>query len=414
MTARSEGRVVGVDIARGLAMLGMTTVHVWVGSNEEPSPLGSWLLNAPSGRASVLFFTLSGVALSLVARRGGPSSSTPVLLRRGTLLLVGGWFVMEMIWAGSILHQYGAMFLLAPVLLRRSSRALLAGAAAAFLIGPWLAVLGPWALGPWAAERYGVHGWLVDTLMYALFDEYALVVWVGFFMVGVVLGRLRVSPRQGALMLAGGVVACVALTVPIDRVNESSERDTSADGSASVVEWIDAADVGTCDEYEQWDDQWYDDIGEWNGPVDPELLPDFDPTPCYEAEFDRGPVADVVSWDVVTDLEAHSDTTAWALQAQAIAIAVLGACLMSARIGCRVLWPLAALGSISLSAYIVHMALVQDLWVLGGGDRSDTGVWHQFAILAGIWTIELVMATVIRHWFRRGPFEWLLAQFTGR
>jgi hypothetical protein len=50
-------------------MMGMITVHVSIGTSQEPGETATRLLNLPSGRASVLFFTLSG-ALSTVCRNG--------------------------------------------------------------------------------------------------------------------------------------------------------------------------------------------------------------------------------------------------------------------------------------------------------------------------------------------------------
>lgn len=424
--SRSE-RVVGVDIARGLAMLGMITVHVTVGSNEAPGRIGSWLLEAPSGRASVLFFTLSGLALSLVARRGSASAQTSVLLKRGALLLVGGWFVLSTIWPGSILHQYGAMFLLAPVLLRRRSRTLLIAATATFAVGPVLAKLGPWALGSWGQGRYGVHGWLLNTLSNSLFSLYALVVWAGFFMVGMVLGRLRLTTRQGAAMLLAGSAACAGVTLAgswlgqptLDATDGSGKisssfsgvEATGLGGAVGEITPIDAADVDTCEEAFQWEAQWYGADGTWNGPTDPADSPTFDTSACYP-KYERGSLGDQIDRYTFTDLSPHGNTTLWALQAQSIAVAVLGLCLILPRLVKRALWPVAALGSISLTAYVLHMALVQDLWTVLGSADADAGLMAQFGTLMAIWAVELVVASFICWRFRRGPMEWLLAQFS--
>jgi uncharacterized membrane protein YeiB len=407
-------RVRGVDIARGLAMLGMITVHVFVGTNEPPGRVGEWLLQMPSGRASVLFFTLSGVALSLVARRGSSSATTPALLKRGALLLVGGWFVMSTFWSASILHQYGAMFLLAPWLLRRRSRTLLVLAGVAFLVGPFVAATGSWAVDPWATNRYGVHGWLVGTLSSSLFSLYALAVWVGFFMVGIALGRLRLTRRQGAAMLFGGAAACLAITFPIDAVNRRidspwSDAKTASDTPAEPVA---ASDVSSCDEFFGWKWQSAGDGETITEPADADQLT-FDPTPCIEKmkTYERPPFGDAVTWRTWTSITPHANSAAWALQATTIAIAVLGLCLVLPRRATKVLWPLAALGSISLTAYVLHMALVQDLWILMGNEGSGAGLWAQFGSLVAIWSIELTVACFIRWRWRRGPLEWLLAQF---
>lgn len=368
--AGSAPRVAGVDLARGVALLGMATVHVTVGDHTEPGTVGRWLLTAPSGRAAVLFFLLAGVALSIIAGRGSASARTDVLLRRGAVLLVLGLLLLATVWGGSILHSYGVMFLLAPWILRVSSTALVGLSGLCFAIGPILLTVVPEAVDAWVDGRYGVHGYLLQTATATMFGQYAIVVWAGFFMTGVALGRLELSSRRtAASMLIGGAVLCVALTLAVDAVNRAA-------GLAARS-----------------------------------------PKPTSDhAGFDKLP-ADV-STGTFTTLTPHAGSTAWALQACAIAIAVLGLCLLLPRAVQRLLWPLQALGSVSLTGYLLHLALVQDYWVLTGNvvfDGTGTqrlGTAGQVWVLLSIFAILLVVAVVVRRFWRRGPAEWVLAQLT--
>ena len=62
---RSAGRVVAVDAARGLALVGMTAVHFLPDAYpDNDRPTLSWLLFA--GDSAALFALLAGVALALV------------------------------------------------------------------------------------------------------------------------------------------------------------------------------------------------------------------------------------------------------------------------------------------------------------------------------------------------------------
>ena len=185
----------GIDFARGLALLGMFVVHVSIfdPDGEPVGPTVSWLLGAPSGQASVLFFVLSGVSLSLVAGRGSASAESGVLVRRGTVLLLGGLLLSATVWGASILEHYGVMFLLAPWLLRRSNRGLSVLAAAGFIGGP-VALLALAGRGEALVEHLpsGALAWLVTTALGLGLDGlYPLVVWIGFFVLGVRLGRFR-------------------------------------------------------------------------------------------------------------------------------------------------------------------------------------------------------------------------------
>jgi hypothetical protein len=77
------------------------------------------------------------------------------------------------------------------------------------------------------------------------------------------------------------------------------------------------------------------------------------------------------------------------------ALLVLGAGLLLARVAGRLLWPVAALGSSTLTAYTLHvLALRGDD---GGGDRGALLVTHV--------VVALVLATVWRTWLGRAPLE---------
>ena len=90
MTGTRSGRLVGLDVARCLALLGMVATHVL----DERTPAGDlttaqWLAG---GRASALFAVLAGVSLALMTRE--PLRGRPLALRTLGIavraLLIGG------------------------------------------------------------------------------------------------------------------------------------------------------------------------------------------------------------------------------------------------------------------------------------------------------------------------------------
>jgi uncharacterized membrane protein YeiB len=58
------------------------------------------------------------------------------------------------------------------------------------------------------------------------------------------------------------------------------------------------------------------------------------------------------------------------------------------------------------------MILVQDLWTILGNTNDTVGLWHQIFSLLAIFAIELIIATLVMRKFKKGPFEWVLAQVT--
>src|SRR6478609_636998 len=65
----APGRVVGVDVARALALLGMMATHLLPGIEGTHVP---WTQQVAGGRASALFAVLAGVSVALVSGRKMP------------------------------------------------------------------------------------------------------------------------------------------------------------------------------------------------------------------------------------------------------------------------------------------------------------------------------------------------------
>ena len=78
-------RVPGVDLARGLAILGMFAAHVGVTSDDFST--GEGWLSLVHGRSSILFAVIAGVSLALVSGRRTPLTGVPALQARTRILV---------------------------------------------------------------------------------------------------------------------------------------------------------------------------------------------------------------------------------------------------------------------------------------------------------------------------------------
>ena len=67
--ARRSARVVGVDIARCLALLGMMATHILANIDPVTGAFVPWHQQIAGGRAAALFAVLAGVSLALVTGR---------------------------------------------------------------------------------------------------------------------------------------------------------------------------------------------------------------------------------------------------------------------------------------------------------------------------------------------------------
>ncbi|MGH3347263.1 MAG: heparan-alpha-glucosaminide N-acetyltransferase domain-containing protein, partial [Nocardioides sp.] len=115
---RRGERLVGLDVARCLALLGMVSTHVL--SPVTPEGEISWTQDLAGGRASALFAVLAGVSLALLSGRRTPPTgrarwAAVRALGVRALLIAALGLTLGMLDSGLavILTYYGVMFLLA-------------------------------------------------------------------------------------------------------------------------------------------------------------------------------------------------------------------------------------------------------------------------------------------------------------
>src|SRR5690606_22241967 len=131
------GRLVGVDVARALAVFGMFAVHLGVTSlGALDGPVAETAHELMRGRSSALFAFLAGVSLSLLSGRQTPLHGEPlhrvrvkILVRAALLAVIGVFADLLDTSVAIILVYYAGYFLLALPLLRLGAAALAAVAA---------------------------------------------------------------------------------------------------------------------------------------------------------------------------------------------------------------------------------------------------------------------------------------------
>jgi uncharacterized protein len=345
-------RLVGIDVARALAFVGMLLAHFATAtSSEDPT----WLValdGAADGRAAPLFCVLLGLGAGLLVTGGAPDRA---LVRRGIALFVLGvvlWPLVEQIYL--ILPEYGVLLAALPVLRRIHTRLLLPAAALAFLVPSLVtATLGASGLrGTGQPTSYDDLREVGEIVRYLLWTGgYPVVGWVGFVLVGLWLSRQRLADvaLQWRLLLVG---VGVAVTQPL----------------------VDATFVGLG--------------GDPLGAAPPE-----------------GPAAFFAA-------AAHSNQTAWYVLASATAVAAIGACLLVTRRPSPVVVPVAHLGQLALTAYLAHILLGQAVlwdWMA----RQMLSLGEQLLVVGAVVVAFTAAATVWRRAFARGPLEALVRMASG-
>lgn len=185
-------RVVGLDLARAAAIIGMLAAHVGdSGARGEDAAGWAWLWIA-DGRPSALFAVLAGVTVVLLAR-GDPGRSGHAAVRvavRGAILVGAGAALGALDTpVAVILTHLGVMLLLViPAMQWRAHTLFIVGASV--IVGGALA----YHAVSRAAEGLPVLHTLTST-------HYPAVAWTGYVLVGMGIGRLPLRERATALTL---------------------------------------------------------------------------------------------------------------------------------------------------------------------------------------------------------------------
>jgi hypothetical protein len=209
------GRIVGLDVARCLALVGMIATHTL------PAVRGgevTLVQQVAGGRSSALFAVLAGASLSLMSGRTAPVTGqrrvavSAALAVRALLIALVGLLLGELdSGIAVILTYYGLLFLLGIPFLGLRARAL------AVLSGVWLVVapvlcqlirpeLPPRSYDSPSLASFAEPLHLLSELAFT--GYYPVVPWLAYLLAGMAVGRLDLSRwRAVAAVLLTGLVA---------------------------------------------------------------------------------------------------------------------------------------------------------------------------------------------------------------
>jgi len=214
------GRIIGLDIARGFAIIGMVLVNFKLAMGaEENGP--QWLRAFAAlfnGRAAATFVILAGVGASLGSRRARASGDPDqqhrarvVLVKRALFLLLIGWAFFP-IWPADILHYYGVYLAIGSIVLFAPSKRLLALAAVSVAISLVFIVTSD-PMANWNLDDLSYRGLAtpVGFLRNLFLDGFHPVFpWVAFYLFGMWLGRTDLRDpiwRRTLVIRSAAVVA---------------------------------------------------------------------------------------------------------------------------------------------------------------------------------------------------------------
>ena len=205
---RANSRIIGIDVARGIALASMLTVHVFNSFNSDGSP--TIATEFFSGKGPAVFAVMAGLSLVLVTggrhpiKDGRLAASAGLAVRALLICLVGLSLGYATANSGvyMILPYYAVMFLLAIPLLGLGPRVLAAIAVVLAIVAqPLLDVTVGTVPNPASSVDVNANGTLgtavhhpVGLLILLLFGgAYPSVLWMAYICAGMALGRLDLT-----------------------------------------------------------------------------------------------------------------------------------------------------------------------------------------------------------------------------
>ncbi len=197
-------RIIGIDVARAFAVVGMIIVNYKIVFGEEGSPWVQGLLKVVDGKAAATFVVLAGIGLALMtnsALRNGDQAKLQTsrlrIIKRAIFLFVIGLSYVW-IWPADILHFYGVYMLLTLIFIYQKPSVLLWGAGLLILAFPVLAFLIPYETG-WDFSIYSYEDfWTMNGFFRNLFFNgfHPVIPWTAFMLFGLWYGRQDLFNQQ--------------------------------------------------------------------------------------------------------------------------------------------------------------------------------------------------------------------------
>ncbi len=356
-------RILGYDVARSMALLGMIVVHFGLVMASDPTrpAWSAMIMHLLDGRAAATFVVLAGVGLTLRSRRAlaaeDPRAIAPVratLIRRGLFLLVLG-FVNLAIWPGDILRVYGVSLIIAAGLLTASDRRLLA-AALVFIIG-FVALVLMVDYGTnwdWNILKYHRLWTLKGSVRNLFYDGFRSVFpWTGLLLFGMWLGRRDLRDRAINTRVVLAAVATAML--------------------AELVSW-------------------------W----------------CV-SHFRAHPHGmDAETIEALFGTDSMPPLPLFLLSSGGAAVAVIALCVRAAEAWPTAPWlsPMAAMGQMALTWYVLHIVLgLGSVLAMGLANSQPLPVGQACGLL--FFSAAVLVSWLWKRQFRHGPLEWVMRRVAG-
>lgn len=412
----------------------MVIAHTVVGRVYGQDPAA--LLGFSHGRASILFATVAGVALTIMSGGSRPPEGTELLRvrlrilgRAIALLFIAGALSLLPTEVSVILASYAFWFILALPALTWRPRTLLIVAACHAVLGGLVALMATTWFVQWGVAYSNGTSFVPEQLAGSVFPA---LVWMAFVLAGMALGRYGLDNVASLRnFLAAGLVMFIGFAAPFliearslaplfgpDKA--AIPTATGSGGSATGTPEIlclngDNTQLVPCTEEEAMQqfetmtpEQWkkFEELANQKLGIDPSTgstgsISHGSSSGPWDVPPDHGRILDLsqpLNWQLAMwNLTPHLGSPFEVLSSGGLALAIIAGLVLLGRVrwGRFVLWPLAGVGSMALTAYVAHIIALQSL-------RDQLQDLH---LAAGLSLGLIVLCALWKQVFTSGPLE---------
>ncbi|WP_420601256.1 DUF418 domain-containing protein [Flagellimonas sp.] len=194
-------RIIGIDVARSLAIIGMVIVNFKIAFGDHGNPLLKSFVQLFEGKAAAIFVVLAGIGIAFMSNSALANnnlsklkSTKTKILKRALFLFVIGLLYIP-IWEADILHFYGIYMLVTLLVLGRSSKMVFwSGLSLIFIYPLLLSVINYDTNWDFQTFEYS-NFWTANGFLTNLFVNgfHPVIPWAAFMLIGLWYGKQDLS-----------------------------------------------------------------------------------------------------------------------------------------------------------------------------------------------------------------------------
>lgn len=242
----SENRIIGIDVARALAVIGMIIVNFKIVFGDKGSPWLTAVVAVFDGKAAATFVVLAGVAIALMTNsairnndRVKLATIRKKIAKRAVFLLLIGMLYLP-IWSADILHFYGVYMLIMLLFLACQEKTILWCGAVIILAFPLMMMFFDYEAGWNFVNLNYLEFWSLQGFSRNLFFNgfHPVIPWAAFIFFGYWLGKQALNNSAfikkifiGSLAVFVGIQALSYFLIAL----LSADNTTSANELAEIL-----------------------------------------------------------------------------------------------------------------------------------------------------------------------------------